>query len=130
MRMRPLIIDARALAEVARVKAYAEAHHYRPGDQTPGDNPKFVAKLSTYRVVFTITHSDAMVWRHLSVSVPSTKWPNPAAVFMLAHHFGFTGWNESKPSDPGKEWLCDMNKREHCIVVAQPLKVEPGTKTH
>ena len=128
--MRPLIIDAHALAEIARVKAHAEAHHYRRGDPTPGDNPKFVARLSTYRVVFTVTHSDDMVLRHLSVSVPSTKWPNPAAVFMIAHHFGFTGWDEAKPSEPAKDWLCGMHNREHCIVVAQPIAADSSAKLH
>ena len=120
--MRALIIDDRAKAEIARVKAHAEANHYWPGQATPGDDPRYVARLSTYRAVFTITHADDLIWRHLSVSVPSSKFPHPAAVFMIAHHFGFTGWSESKPSEPGDGWMLDVNKREHCAVVAQPIK--------
>lgn len=122
--MRPLIIDDRAKAEVARVHAHAEANPYFPGQATPGDNPQFVAKLGTYRVVFTFTHADQMVYRDLSVSVPSSKLPNPAAVFMIADLFGLTGWDETRPSDPGKDWLIHHSRIEHCIRVAQPIAAD------
>lgn len=122
--MRPLVIDADAKATAARVLAYAEQHHYYPGQPTPGDNPNFVAKLDTYRVVFTYTHADEMVWRHLSVSIPSDKMPSPAAVFMIAALFGFTGWDERTIDRAPDGWLLDVSTTEHCVVVAQPVRSE------
>src|SRR5215831_1573268 len=94
--LRPLIINDKARAKAAKVLKHAEQNHYRPGPnaKTPGDDDRFVAKLNTYRAVFTFTHSDGMIWRHLTVSVPGTKFPNPAAAFMIAQLFGFTGWDE------------------------------------
>ncbi len=120
--LRPLVLDDAAKAEVARVKAHAEANHYRPGGSTPGDDPRFVAKLGTYRAVFTYTHdSSDDVYRHLSVSVPSHKYPNPAAVYAIADLFGFTGYDSDKPERPGP-WMMDVNRSEHCVVVVEPLK--------
>ncbi len=120
--MRPLIIDDAAKATAARVLAYADAHHYRPGRRgqtTPGDDPNFVAKFGTYRAVFTFTHADGLVYRHLSISVPSAKFPNPAAAFMIASLFGFTGWDERTIDRAPEGWQIDVNNREHCIVLAQ-----------
>lgn len=121
-KLRPLVMDDKAKAEVARVKAYAEAHHYRPPSKfTPGDNPKFVARLNTYRAVFTYTHSNGVVYRDLSVSVPSKKLPNPAAVWAIADMFGFTGYDIEKLSEPGADWMLHHSKKEHCIRVCQAL---------
>lgn len=122
--MRPLIIGPQAKVDAARVVAHAEANPYRPGQPTPGDNPAFVAHFGTYRAVFTITHAEGLVYRHLSVSVPSRKYPNPAAVFMIADLFGFAGWNEKAPSEPGNGWMLNLNKDEHCVVVAQPVATD------
>jgi len=120
--MRPLVIDADARAQAQRVLDHATEHHYWPNKtvQSPGDDPRFVAKLGTYRVVFTFTHSKGIVWRHLSVSVPSQKYPNPAAVFMIAGLFGFTGYDEKQIDKPGPDWAMDVNEGEHCVVIAQP----------
>jgi hypothetical protein len=118
--MRALIIDDTAKTEIARVKTHAEAHHYTPGAwKVPGDDPRYVAKLGSYRVVFTITHAGHDVFRHLSVSVPGNKYPNPAAVFLIAHEFGFTGWDEKVPGDPGPDWVVGPHKHDRCVVVAQ-----------
>lgn len=117
--MRPLVVDAAAKATAARVLAYAEAHPYRPGGPVPGDDPNFVARFGTYRAVFTFTHSNGFVYRHLSVSVPSAKYPNPAAAFMIASLFGFTGWDERTIDRAPPGWIMDVNKAEHCIVLAQ-----------
>ena len=120
--MRPLLIDDEARAQAKRVLDYAAEHHYRPdnADQPPGDDPHFVAKFGTYRVVFSFTHADRIVWRHLSVSVPSSKFPNPIACFMIANLFEFTGYDKDQPDKPGPDWLVDVKEDEHCVVLAQP----------
>lgn len=124
--MRMLVIDDAARAAAARVLAHAKAHHYRPGPgQTPpGDDNRFVAMLGTYRAVFSFTHSDGGVWRHLSVSVPGTMFPNPAAVFTIADLFGFGGYDQNDPAKPGAKWMFDAMDAEHCVVVAE--RVEEG----
>lgn len=120
--MRPLLIDDAAKAKAASVVAYAKDHPYSPGQPTPGDNPHFVAKLDTYRAVFTFTKSDGGLWRHLSVSVPSaTKYPNVAAVFSIAALFGFTGWDERTINQAPTGWHIDISHRDHCIVVVQAI---------
>jgi hypothetical protein len=120
---RLLIIDDVARAEVRRVLAHAEANHYYPGDATPGDDPRFVAKLGTYRAVFSFTHADGVIYRHLSISVPSEKYPNPIAAFTIAELFGFTGHIENSDDVP-EGWLLNVNKAEHCIVIAQIISAD------
>ena len=118
---RPLIIDDAAKAKVAKVVAYAMDHPYRPGDPTPGDNPNFVVMLDTYRCVFTFTRmADEKVYRHLSISVPSAKYPHPIAAFTIADLFGFTGYDlQAAPMRPGDGWIMQVNENEHCIALAQ-----------
>ncbi len=120
--MRALIIDDEAKATAARILAYADTHHYhpgRPGQMTPGDDPNFVAHFDTYLAVFSYTHADGIVYRHLSVSVPGSKYPNPFAAFTIAEMFGFTGWNQRTVEPPPEGWQIDVSQREHCIVLAQ-----------
>jgi hypothetical protein len=124
MKMRPLIIDAVARAKIAHLIEHAEEHHYHAGvDPTPGDNPAFVIHLDTYRVVFTFTQSQGKLWRHLSISVPAEgKFPNPAAAFMIAQEFGFTGWDGRSVHRIPDGWMCDMNTADNCIVLAQEVR--------
>lgn len=123
--MRALVIDDNARAEVARVLAHAEKHHYRSGQPPPGDNEHFVARLGTYRVVFSFTHADDMVWRHLSVSISGARWPHPIAVFMIADLFGFTGYDPNVAGDkPPQGWAISTSDAEHCVVVAQPIAAD------
>jgi hypothetical protein len=121
MKIRPLVIDAAARATIARVIAHAMDHPYRPGPGVgaPGDNQNFVAKLNTYRAVFTFTVTPEACYRHLSVSVPGEKYPNPAAAFMIADAFGFTGWDHKQVEKLPDGWMIDVNKSEHCVVLAQ-----------
>lgn len=124
--MRPLVIDDETRAKVAAVIAHADKHHYmpQPGSPPPGDDERFVAKLGTYRTVFTFTIAEGVLWRHLSVSVPMKgKFPNPVAVFMIAELFGFTGYDSSQHymASPPKGWAIHVNDDEHCVVVAQPI---------
>lgn len=126
MNVRPLIIDDGARAMVKRVLAHAEAHHYRPGPGAapPGDDPRFVAHLGTYRAVFSFTHADGLIYRHLSVSVPGAeggKFPNPIAAFLIADLFGLTGYAQDMADQPPGDWLAHVNGDEHCIIIAQAI---------
>lgn len=114
MTMRVLQIDDEAKAEVARVLAHAEANPYFPGQASPGNDPKFVAQLGTFRTVFTYTHADSVVYRHLSVSVPGGKFPNVIAAFTIAELYGFTGWSIDMGENPGADWLVE--------IVEQPVR--------
>jgi hypothetical protein len=118
--MRPLLIDDEARAKAKKVVDYAKLHpYYLPAaGQVPGGNPNFVAKLNTYRCVFTFTHSRGEVWRHLSISVPGENYPNPFAAWTIAELFGFTGWDGSSIGAPFG-WIFNVNPKEHCIVIAQ-----------
>jgi hypothetical protein len=133
--MRALLIDDNAKAAVKKVVDYAAAHpYYLPAAGiVPGDDPRYVAHLDTYRFVrggcvvqnvqrlccvFTFTHVKREVWRHLTISVPSQNYPNPFAAYTVAELFGFTGW-DGKSYDPPNGWQVAVNKDEHCIVLAQ-----------
>ena len=56
-----------------------------------------------------------------SISVPSERYPNPIAAWTITTEFGFTAWN-GKSETPPKDWLFDINKKEHCVVVVQRVK--------
>lgn len=119
--IRPLIIDDEARAKAAKVLAYAEAHPYYPRQTTgvPSDDPNFVAMFNTYRAVFTFTHSDGSIYRHLSISVPGSFFANPAAVFTIAALFGFSGWDERTIDRAPGDWMLGVNEDEHCVTVVQ-----------
>jgi hypothetical protein len=122
--MRALIVDDEARANVARVLSHAEQNHYHPerAKGSPGDDPHFVAYLGTYRCVFSYTHSDGAVWRHLSISVPGKNYPNPFAAFTIAELFGFTGWDQ-KNIDPTPEgWEFAFQEHVHAVVLAQIVR--------
>lgn len=127
MNLRPLVIDDKAKADAASVRSLAEqdSNHYRPdrpGAKIPGDDSRFVAHFGTYRAVFSLTHADGLVYRHLSVSVPGGKYANPVAVFHIAELFGFAGYEGGE--FPPADWLTTVSEDERCIVVAQPLAAD------
>lgn len=121
---RVLIIDDAAKEKIKAAINYANLHHYKPwrGDLCPGDNPNYITQIDTFCIVFTFTHSDGLIFRDISISVPGGKLPNPIAVFMIAHHFEFTGWNEDDPMKPAKNWIMDVN--DHFIRICQPMKID------
>jgi len=131
--MRALVIDDAAKQAVMDVVVHASKpenfYVVGPGGSTnrkpPGDDPRFCVKLNTFRCVFSFTRADGKVWRHLSISIPSEKYPHPFAVWTIAEMFGFTGWNgiSQKPPD---SWLCRLSEEEHCIVVAQEKQAQDG----
>jgi hypothetical protein len=128
--MRALVMDQEAEAEVRRVLAFAEKpeNYYIVGpggfsfQRPPGDDPRHVAHLRVgFRAAFSITRSpDGNLFRHLSISVDSKKLPNPFAACHIAKMFGFTGWDE-KSETPPAGWGLEVNKDEHCIVLATRL---------
>lgn len=125
--MRALFIDEEARAKVQRVVEYASQpeHWYCPGlDAVAGDNPNYTCELNTYRCVFTYTVGDRAIgtpWRHLSISVPSKDYPNPAAAFTIAEMFGFTGWDGKTINRMPDDWIMDVNRAEHCVMLAQKV---------
>ena|SRR5260221_13785038 len=120
MNIRPLVIDDNARAEARRVLDYATSHPYQVGNPTPGDNPCYTAHFNTYRAVFTYTHVGRKVYRHLTVSVPSEKYPSPIAAYSIAVLFGFIGWNGTSYGMPDG-WQGVVNEKDHCIVLAQEI---------
>jgi hypothetical protein len=117
--MRALIIDEEARAKVAAVEAFADCNWYRPGmsETVPGDDPRHTITLGTYRCVFSYTlMPNGGLFRHLSVSVPSEKFPH-----QIADLFGFTGW-DGHSSEPPASWMLGVNQEDHCIVLAQEIK--------
>jgi hypothetical protein len=124
--VRALVIDDEAKQKVQRVRNWAEqpAHYYRPRKdaRVPGDDYRFVVHLNSYRCVFTISEDgEGKLWRHLSMSVPSSDYPNPFAVYSVAELFGFTGWNGKSLEPPGG-WVMRVDKDDHCIALGQPYE--------
>jgi hypothetical protein len=120
--LRALIIDESAKAKAARVIAHAEKNHYFLGKTTtpPGDDERFVAHLNDYRAVFSFTHSDGTIFRHLSISVPARgRFPHQAAAFTIADLFGFTGWDHQTIDKLPEGWIGVTH--EDCLVLAQEI---------
>jgi len=127
--MRALIIGPDEQAAIAKLVAYAKEHIYEPGKSrvVPGDDPAYVVKIPDgFRCVFTYTKHNGGLYRHLTASVPTEKYPSPEATVMLAREFGFTesvteGFDliERLKRDG---WMVSMNENEHCIVLAQPVE--------
>jgi hypothetical protein len=121
--MRPLVIDEQAKRLVRRVRDFAEhpENVYQPerGGPVPGDDPKHVIHLNTYRCVYSITEFKGKKFRHFSVSVPGRKWPNVAAI--LADLFGFVGWDQETIDRFPPGWLAQMDTHVQAIVLAQEI---------
>jgi len=118
------VFDDQARAKARQIREFAEQPenwYLIDGkdreSKTPGDDPRYVVHLNTYRCVFWITKELAGFHRHLSISVPSSGLPHPYAAFMIAELFGFEGW-DGKTLEPGPDWLIQANHAEHCVVFA------------
>src|SRR6266513_3877541 len=114
--MRALIISDETRGKVEYLRAFASnpANYYIVGQHVfswqrpPGDDPRHVAHLPVgYRCVFSVTKTlpDGKLWRHLSISVPGTKYPSVFAAWTIAELFGFNGWDgyRSEERRVGKE---------------------------
>jgi len=115
VKIRPLVMDEAAQAEIKRVRDYAENHPFsvsrmkllQEGEiDPPGDDPNYVANIQFgYRCVFTLDQAPlkvdkhATTWlRHLSISVNELdKCPHMVAVNMLMKEFGY------------RQEICDMS---------------------
>ena len=122
--LRPLVIDEEVKALVGEVVSFAEGNHYYPGKSEiiPGDDPRHTVQLLSYRCVFSVTHfpSEPLPMRHLSVSIPGTRYPHPLVFCAIAELFGFTGW-DGKSERPPAEWLVVIQKEDHCITAVQAV---------
>jgi hypothetical protein len=123
-----LSLNEENVQKCLKVVEYASnpQHYYvlgtdgEPLQQAPGNNPHHVAQLDSFRCVFSITKASGKTWRHLSISVPSKKYPNPFAAYTIAGMFGFTGW-DGKSMDFPDGWVGRISEDEHCIVLAQEM---------
>lgn len=117
-----LIVDANYITACKKVVNFAAKgrNWYRPkeGKPPPCDLPGYSIQLLSYRCVFSFTVHERALYRHLSISIPNEKYPNPFAFLAIAKMFGFTGW-DGKNDRPPRDWFFDVNEREHCIVAAQ-----------
>jgi len=98
--MRPLLIDAEAKKNIAKVVEHAFANKIQietlqkmVANELPpiGDTPEHSCYIfKDFRVVFSIEQHPMGWCRHMSVSVPSdTKVPSIEAIEMLTEEFGF-----------------------------------------
>jgi len=130
--MRPLVLSPEITARIAAQVEWANRpeNRYRAGvdPEPPGDNPAYVMLLEHgFRVVYSRTLApDGSEWRHLSISVEGTKYPNQFAVYTIATLFGFTGGNQELDTTvkPGPSWRMDVDQRARCIIVAQRMESE------
>jgi hypothetical protein len=131
--MSQLVINDKTRALVAGVLSYATSHWYVPSQSkvVPGDDPGHVVRLNSYRCVFSFTldQGSGKVYRHLSISVKGKgKYPHPFAAFSIADLFGFSGWDAKSVEAKPKDWLLNVNKKEHCIILVQEAWPPPSQK--
>ena len=136
--MRILDISPAAKRRAAKVVAHAKkrVNWYNPSvagwmNRIPGHDRRHQCKLNTFRCVFSYTVDTAQnkVMRHLTVSVPSEKFPNPVAIKEIAKMFGFTGAGEAVAATFPEDWYVNI-KEDHqvddnCIVVGQDTGIKP-----
>ena len=131
--MRVLVISPEVAQSVQRIVDFASdrSNWYHPsaGDTrrpsrsrvVPGDDPRHVLMLDTYRCVFSFTAMDNKVYRHLSVSVPAEgerrPLPSPIAFNTIAQLFGF-------PEMGTEGYHVAHNEGEGCIVAVMPAPQE------
>jgi len=122
MNLRALVVDDLAKQKVKRVRQFAERKNnwYHGAGKVPGDDPRYVCHLDTYRCVFTYTvHPSGLIFRHLSISVPGAKYPNVFAACTIAELFGFTGWDGKSYEKLPPDWMGHVSDEEHCVVLVQ-----------
>jgi hypothetical protein len=131
--MRALVLDIEAKEKAEQVMAWARQHIFHPGeDPPPGDDPRHVCMLNTYRCAFSYTKKPetGALYRHLSISVPSDKFPHPEAVAMIAGLFEFSGAEQGVEARlAAGKWLIHIEEEEpHCIVLAEELRDEEAAQ--
>lgn len=124
MQHRPLIISPEIEAKCKAQAEWADRpenwYHPERSADPPGDSPAYTMILEVgFRVVYARTAAEGRSFRHLTVSIDGKLYPNPMACYTIAKMFGFTG---SDGPQAGKDWLVDVNKDEHCVIIAQEVK--------
>jgi hypothetical protein len=126
--MRALILTPAVRQQCRDLATWAERpdNWYRPDRdaEPPGDNPAYVLMLEHgFRAVYTCTAVDGKRFRHLSVSVEGTKYPNEVAAFTIAGMFGFTGGavTGEATTAPGPDWQIVVDKPTRSIVFVQEV---------
>ena len=135
--MRILELSPAAKRKVAKIVAHAKKRKnwYRPNavgwmSKIPGHDKRHQCKLNTFRCVFSysVDMANNRVVRHLSISVPSEKYPNTVAVIEIAKMFGFTGAGEAMGEKFPDDWIVHLKADEpiddHCIVVGQDTGIQ------
>lgn len=133
MNIRPLVIGAAQIEDIARVIAYAERERFTASemkmrverkDTVPiGDDMGHTCVLPVgYKVTFSIEEQPAPLgWcNHISVSVmENKKMPNEAAVMAICQSFGFT-------PTPGNYvlYIEDVSEGEKAVNILVPRKEE------
>lgn len=127
-KMRVLDLNETNVKKVVDVVNYAviPKHWYKPFERyeaklnVPGDNKRHIAQLNDFRCVFSITQDrTGKLYRDLSISVPSDKYPHQLAAFTIAGMFGFTGWDGGLL--PPEQWLIRVDEQEHCVRLCQEV---------
>lgn len=109
--------ERKRAAEIATFASQPE-NYYIPGPKAkpPGDNPAYVAQFNDFRCVFSWTKMPDGIFRHFSISIPSThgaSFPNPVIVQEIAHLFGFKGALDT--------WLVSADAKNGVIILAQKV---------
>lgn len=127
--MRALIMNDEVKQKIKTQVEWAERpenwYHPERDQEPPGDNPAYVLMLEMgFRVVYTHTAMQGRNYRHLSVSVEGTKYPNEIAAYTLATLFGFTGGHQVQDAtaQAGKDWQMNVDNETRCIVFAQEIE--------
>ena len=130
--MRPLVIDEQVKVKIAKFVEWANqpGNWYRPtasNTEPPGDNPAYVLMLEHgFRCVYSMTVMPDGRYRHLSISVEGSKWPNELAAFTIAAMFGFTGGTWAGPDRvvierPGSDWQMALDEPNRAVILAQRM---------
>jgi hypothetical protein len=126
--MRPLVLDTELKKRILEVVQFARGNIYRPGfsENAPGDDARHVVAIfKGYWAVFSFTedpHDPPDLYRHLTISVDGPNYPSPLAAFMIAEAFGFTGWKMEMGEKMPADWMGNVNKEEHCVILLQPVR--------
>jgi len=113
MQIFPFGADIQARAKELSDFASRSENWYRwpEVDWIPGDRPEYIMMAGTLRVVFSWTATRDGVFRHMTIS-NITNYPQPFAVWTMAHMLGFTG---ATPNAEGlveghpESWQISMN---------------------
>jgi len=104
--MQALIIDDEFKSRISQLREFASRPEnlYKPGPGAacPGDNPNFVVKSGTIRIVFSLTSFEDTdrpptftgedIYRHVSISANNQRSaPHPILVREILNLLGFVG---------------------------------------